>query len=408
MKILYDLNRVLDVQKTNTKEYIEIVNVSKRPTLFENQLIQKQVLISVDIWFLLAARVKFNGSLNRLTEFKTQIQVMQKAAVTLMFWIQYDSPCKNNENIIVGDDFLKKQNLQSLQYNIIQFFGLKRCTNEKFLRNFREKQQYYTQLIQETIRTSFGSGLNVQNSFANYSVLSRVFNPLVSINQADVVKTFADEQNAVFISELPKIERIVLHCIIQSQQINFHISNMLETKCTPYEALTQYYVCKVMNLENNSKNRQAIVKAFQGLAGRRIKFITSKGINVYSIFPTSFLDFKTGGTSYTLNPDILQNTELIETIKSYYNTEKLTGFDARHLLNSKIDVNIALTAIEIINEIKLKDAAQSCFSKKNISNRMTYHPQPNWWRSLCNALNKFGYQVIINPKNKDEFIVDVK
>lgn len=224
----------------------------------------------------------------------------------------------------------------------------------------------------------------------------------------DFYKSFADEQNAVFISELPKIERIVLHCIIQSQQINFHISNMLETKCTPYEALTQYYVCKVMNLENNSKNRQAIVKAFQGLAGRRIKFITSKGINVYSIFPTSFLDFKTGGTSYTLNPDILQNTELIETIKSYYNTEKLTGFDARHLLNSKIDVNIALTAIEIINEIKLKDAAQSCFSKKNISNRMTYHPQPNWWRSLCNALNKFGYQVIINPKNKDEFIVDVK
>lgn len=407
MKILYDLSRVFGNLKTNTKEYIEVVNVSSRPTKYEVQLITKQVTAAADIWYLLASRVRFVGSPDRADEFKTQMQVMQAAAVLLMLWVQYNPVPKIplKECIPVGDDFLSLQTLMSRQAFIIQAFKLTKCSDKKFLDTFVAKKDYYAKLLRDTMERSFCNGLTVQNSRANFAVLSRVFNPLTNTAQAQAVKSFTDDQNAVFISELTNMERVVLHCIIQSHQTTFHISNAMETKCTPIEALSLYYVCKVMEMNNNSTNRQAIAKAFNMLAGRVIKFVTANGVSTYPIFKATKLDFATGGASYQINDAFLQDAEVIAALKSYYNVERLTGLDAQSLLTLKFDTNIVLTGVEIANEVDYMDTVEACYSKKNIRKRMTYQPQKNWWRSLSNVMTLFGYDMNENPANKDEFIV---
>ena len=409
MKILYDLSRVFGNLKTNTKEYIEVVNVSSRPTKYEVQLITKQVTAAADIWYLLASRVRFVGSPDRADEFKTQMQIMQAAAVLLMFWVQFDPVPKIplKECIPVGDDFLSLQTLMSRQAFIIQAFKLTKCSDKKFLDTFVAKKDYYAKLLRDTMERSFCNGLTVQNSCANFAVLSRVFNPLTNTAQAQAVKSFTDDQNAVFISELTNMERVVLHCIIQSHQTTFHISNAMETKCTPIEALSLYYVCKVMEMNNNSTNRQAIAKAFNMLAGRVIKFVTANGVSTYPIFKATKLDFATGGASYQINDAFLQDAEVIAVLKSYYNVKKITmgKYDAQKLLTSKIDSNIAGTAIEIINGINYMSSAHTCNTFSNIRKRMTYTPPKNWRRDLIHVLSLFGWDVTINPKSKDEFII---
>lgn len=413
MKIKYDLRRVYgDSLKRDYFDVITVENVSPRPTKFEVQLIEKQVRAAADIWYLLASRVKFVGNPDRAADFNTEIQVMQAAAVLYMFWVQYcDVPRFPPDKIItVGDEFLNFPDVISRQTWIIREFGIKKCTDKKFMQTFTKKQKYYADLLRGTAAKSFANGLTTENNTQNLTVLSRVFNPLVKSDRAaELLKN--DGENSVFISELTQAEKVLLHCIVQSNQRIFYVNKNNETKCSPVEAVTLYCIVKALNIDNNSRNRQKIAAAFDMLAGRRIKFITADGVKTYSIFPTTDINFATGSKAYKINPDILNNTNLLTLLMSYYPVETLTNqkFNAIDLLTNKknfrYDSNIAVTCIELINQLPFIDEKGISYRFSEIRKKMTYTPPKDWRRAVAGCLCAFGWEVVTNPDDKDNFIL---
>lgn len=417
MEFKYNYKKVFGLDRTIS---IQIPNIHPLNRT-EIELIKTHFTGFFDMWGIWR-QMRYQGE--RVAEYEKKSNWLLSQLLTFPY--VYYEPIRSPYGYYwsVDDDFFKL-NSDNVNEWIIRTFDLKPSKDKKRCKLILSKAQYYSTFVLKTVLATFKVDdvrCISDGKKADYSLLSKVFNPLVKTSQIETVKFAANypdlqKEQAVFVSDLTDMEKLIFHYVISRGQTHFKLNLNAETTIQHTETLSLYHVAKSLQMEQSSATRKKIVDAFTLLATRFIKFIDNANgmITIYPVFDKTQIMAKQGVKYYEFNEKILTDKTLLKQLTEYYNVAKLTnleqpeqakGLTATDVLKYKGNKNIITTCLELINEMPLIDKRGDCYTFSNVRKRMTYEPPKDWRRAMTTAFKYLHYAININPKCKDEFTIE--